>query len=184
MLVTVVKSRLGVVSLVPAGALAGHAAAYALAGSAHSHGSHGYLGVVLAVAVPVALAALVWHAWQGARSVSSPRLGMLFLAQPVVFLAQEGVEHVLAGHGLASVAHSPAVSVGLVAQLAVAALSVVLVRAARSTGQAIASAVRRRARRVPTAQAQPPPVDVPAAQPSRRGTPRSERGPPGLLAPA
>ncbi|MDQ3570530.1 MAG: hypothetical protein M3396_07900 [Actinomycetota bacterium] len=43
------------------------------------------------------LAALVWHARQWARGSSSPSLRALVLAQSAVFLAQEGMEHLLGG---------------------------------------------------------------------------------------
>ena len=177
------RDRLGVAFLIPAGALAGHALAYGLAG-AHSHGpaqvapGHGYLAAAAAVAIPLAVAALVWHACEGVTRRSRPSLGPLLVVQPLLFVGQEGLEHLLAGHGMASLAQSPAVRVGVVAQAVVAGMTLLLVRAARATGRVVAAALLR-----PCAyrRARPwmprPPAATPVVSRARR-TRVSERGPP------
>jgi hypothetical protein len=173
--------RLGVALLIPAGALAGHAAAYGLVGGhTHTHAGpgHGYLAAAAAVAVPLALAAFVWHACQGANRGRRPSLAPLLVAQPVLFLGQEGLEHLLSGHGMASLAQSPAVRVGLVAQAVVAAMTLLLVRAARATGRAVAASLLRPApRRRDRPWVPRPPASAPVVS-RARSTRVSERGPP------
>ena len=177
------RARLSVACLVPAGALAGHAASYGLAG-AHVQLAppHGHLPVVASVAVPVALAALAWHVWEGARSRRAPALRLLLVAQPALFLTQEALEHLLGGHGMASLAHSPAVRVGVLAQVVVAALTLLLVRAARTTGRVLVAALRRR--RPLALRRESPRRAAPAAVPRISSAARhvTERGPPHLLA--
>jgi hypothetical protein len=188
------RDRLGVAFLIPAGALAGHAVAYSLAGpDAHAHAvpAHGYLMSLAAIAIPLAFAALVWHACQGAtrpplRSGAAgrrrPSLGPLLVAQPLLFLGQEGLEHLLAGHGMASLAHSPAVRVGVVAQAVVAGITLLLVRAARVTGRVVAATLRRTSAHRRTRPSMPrPPGSTPVVSRVRRSR-VSERGPPPLLA--
>ena len=184
---TSLADRLAVAFLIPAGALAGHAAAYGLVGShahAHAHGEpgHAYLAAVAAVAVPLALAALVWHACQGASRGRGPTLGPLLVAQPLLFLGQEGLEHLLSGYGIASLARSPAVRVGLAAQIIVAAMTLLLVRAARATGRAVlATLLRTGAHWPPRPSVRRPPPATSAVSRARR-TRVSERGPPSLPA--
>lgn len=177
--------RLGVAFLIPAGALAGHAAAYGLAGPhahAHADSGHGYLAVVAALAVPLAVVALVWHACQGAARGRRLSLGPLLVAQPLLFLAQEGLEHLLAGHGVAALAQSPAVRLGLVAQVVVAAMTLLLVRAARATGRAFAAILVRTSSSRRTRPWMPrPPAATPVVLRARR-TRVNERGPPSRLA--
>jgi hypothetical protein len=176
-----VPDRLGVAFLIPAGALAGHAAAYAAAGShAHAEPGHGYLTAVAAMAVPLAVAALVWHACQGATRERRPSLGPLLVAQPLLFLGQEGLEHLLTGHGVAWLAQSPAVRVGVVAQVVVAAMTLLLVQAARAAGRAIAATLLRTWPGRHTRPSIPrPPASTSAVARARR-TRVSERGPPPL----
>jgi hypothetical protein len=135
------------------------------------------------VAVPLALVALAWHVRQGARGGRMPSLRLLLLVQPVSFVAQEAMEHVLAGHGVESLVHSSAVQFGIVAQVFVAVLAMLLVRIARVTGQAVVAALqRRRPARRPEGPLPRPAMPV-ALCLSRMGMPTSERGPPDLLAP-
>ena len=175
--------RLGLAFLIPAGALAGHAVAYGLGGT-HTHGhtqvvpGHDYLAAVAALAIPLAVATLVWHACQGATRGSRPSLGPLLVAQPLLFLGQEGLEHVLAGQGMASVVQSPAVRVGVAAQAVVAGMTLLLVRAARATGRAVAATLlRTRAYRCTRPWMPRPPASTPVVSRARR-TRASERGPP------
>jgi hypothetical protein len=180
-----VRDRLAVALLIPAGTLAGHAAAYALVGP-HAHGhadhGHGYLTGVAALAVPLAAAALLWHGCQGATRGRRPALGPLLVAQPLLFLVQELLEQLFAGHGMASVAQSPAVRVGVVAQVVAVGMTLLLVRAARATGRAVlATFLRLRPFRVQRPEMACPPFSAPFVSRSRR-TLVSERGPPPLPA--
>ena len=170
--------------LLPAGALLGHAAAYGIGGT---HGAaapaHGYLTGVVAVAAPLALAGLVWHAWQGGRGGKRPSMRLLVVGQPLAFVAQEGAEHVVGGHGLASVLQSPAVRVGIAAQVLVALTSALLVRAARATGRAVVAMLRRRRDWGGHESGPRPPTVTPAPLAPMVGS-SCERGPPHLLVPA
>jgi len=173
--------RLGAALLVPAGALAGHAAAYRISGGhAGVAIDHGYLAGAAVVAVPLALAGLVWHAAQGAQGARCSSLRLLVVTQSAVFVAQEALEHVLAGHGVASLVHSPALRLGITAQVVVALLVMLLVRGARATGRAVAAL--RIQPQTWSDQGSRPRFRAPSAP---RTTPRdnaiSERGPPPLL---
>jgi hypothetical protein len=115
---------------VPAAVLAGHWLGYLLAGNGH-HASHrvghGYLSAAVTVALPALGAALVSVALgsggRGRRCGEGrgglPAVASLVGAQWAVFVVQELIEHTLAGDALAAVA-SPALWVGLAAQVAVA----------------------------------------------------------------
>jgi hypothetical protein len=179
------RDRLGVAFLIPAGTLVGHAAAYGLAGPhahAHAEPGHGYLAAVAALAVPLAVVALVWHACQGATRGRRPSLRPLLVAQPMVFLGQESLEQLLSGHGMAALAQSPAVRVGVVAQAVVAGTTLLLVRAARATGRAVAATLLRPWRSGRTRPSMPrPPASTPLVSRTRR-TRVSQRGPPSLPA--
>ncbi len=174
--------HLGAAFLVPAGALVGHAAAYGLGGG---HGNvapdHGYLAGAATVAGPLALVGLVWQAWLGARGSSCPSLRLLVVTQSAVFVGQEALEHVLGGHGLASLVQSSAVRVGVAAQVVVAALAMVLVRAARATGRAVAAAMRRRPQTWKEHDSAPRLGATLTLPPSQTSPAVSERGPPSLL---
>ena len=177
-----VRARLGVAFLVPAGVVVGHVAAYGLGGMhAQAAPPHGYLAAVAAVAIPLALVALLWQGWDGARSTRGPSLRLLLVAQPALFVAQEGLEHLLGGHGMASLAHSGAVRVGVVAQVFFAALTVLLVRAARATGRVVVAALRRRRPLPRGAESTPPMEPSVGASPRALRSRVSERGPPSLL---
>ncbi|HEX2192345.1 MAG TPA: hypothetical protein VHH09_04060 [Acidimicrobiales bacterium] len=173
--------RVTVAFLVPAGALAGHAIGYAAAGGhAHSGVGHGYLAALTAVAVPLALATLGWQAYRGATRGRRPALGPLVVAQPLLFLLQESLEHLVAGHGIGSVAASPAVVAGVLAQAIVAGLVLLFVRAAWATGRAAAAALRRRRRRWGSRPPVLRPATATAAVVRFSHTPVSERGPPSF----
>ena len=175
--------HLATVLLIPASALVGHGIAYALSeGHAHTTPAHGHLPALASVAVPLALAGLAWHAGQGARGAQRPSLRLLLVVQPVVFVTQEGVEHVVSGHGVGSLVHSPVVRLGILAEFLVAVLAMLFVRAARATGQAIGAALRHRGQARGREDPHPRPAMAAVLCLSRMGMPTSERGPPDLLA--
>lgn len=133
----------------PVGVLGGHAIGYlaapgpAAAGALH----HGYLALVLAIAVPLAVLAVAWAATAGAASgggaaMAPPRplpVGPLLLAQWVLFTSQEVAEHTLAGHGPVAALQSRALWWGLAAQVVTALAVVVLLRASAATGARVAA---------------------------------------------
>ena len=175
----------GTALLLPGAVLVGHAVGYVLD---PSHGvadpAHGHLTAVAVMAAPLALAALVWHAWRGGRGDRSPALRLLLVGQPTLFLAQEGFEHALGGHGLASLAQSSAVRLGLAAQFVVAVLVMLLVRAARAAGRGVVTALGRRQWAAREVQPGSRPETTTNPWPTPVGTPTSQRGPPVLLFPA
>jgi hypothetical protein len=133
------RLRPALVLAAPAGVLGGHAIGYLLApgpaGTAAVH--HGYLALVLAVAVPLAAMAVGWSATVGSGrdgADSGVALGALLAAQWMLFAGQETVEHALAGHGAAAAFHSPALWCGLAAQVLTALVAVVVLRASAATG--------------------------------------------------
>jgi hypothetical protein len=133
----------------PVGVLGGHAIGYlaapgpAAAGALH----HGYLALVLAIAVPLGALAMAWAAMVGASAgvrspVTPPRplpIGALLLAQWVLFTGQEVAEHTLAGHGPVAALHSPALWWGLAAQVVTAFAVALLLRASAATGAWLAT---------------------------------------------
>ena len=128
----------------PAGVLVGHAGGYFLAGSGHTGAhpvDHGYLPTA-AVAIPPVVAALLWSAVGAGRHPGRSAAGragslrFLVAAQWVLFVGQELVEHAAAGHPAAVVA-SPALWLGLVSQVAVAAAAVLLLSAASWVGRRV-----------------------------------------------
>lgn len=174
--------RLSIAFLIPAGALVGHAAGYAMGGGhGHATPAHGDLTAAVGLAVPLGLAALAWHVWQGARGEAAPSLRLLLAAQPVVFLVQEVLEFTLGGHGMASLAQSPAVRAGVAAQVVVAVLIMLLVRVARAAGQAVVAALQRHRPVTGAAKSPPRPPTVMARRLRGVGTPIHPRGPPDLL---
>ncbi|MEA2974111.1 MAG: hypothetical protein QOG82_2569 [Actinomycetota bacterium] len=137
------RLRPALILAAPAGVLVGHAIGYLAApgpaGAAAVH--HGYLALVLAVAVPLGVMAVGWAATAGA--VSDPRrgpvhravpVGPLLLAQWLLFTAQEMVEHAVAGHGAGAALQSPALWCGLAAQIVTAVAVVAIIRASAATG--------------------------------------------------
>lgn len=175
------RARLGTGLLVPAGALCGHAAAYAVAGRGeHAALHHGYLATVAAFVVPLALAALACHAYEGTTPRRQPSLGLLLVLQSLLFLSQESVEHLLGGHGMAAVAASPAVRVGLLAQAVVAGMILVLVGAAGAAGRAVAAVILRLRPDVRVRQPLLRPLAVMPVVSRARRSRVSGRGPPSV----
>ncbi len=123
--------------LAPSGVLAGHAVGHLIAPADGGHAvDHGYLGVAVAMAAPLALLALAWVGARG-REVSRPvPLGALLAAQLLLFGGQEAIEHVAAGHGAGAFLGSPAVWVGLAAQVVTALVLVLLLRVTATAGPA------------------------------------------------
>jgi hypothetical protein len=147
--------------LVPGGFVAGHELGYQAAGALGSTtvaaGGHDYLSLVVLVGVPFAFAALARTFLAGLRDQLPPvRLRTLALAQVALFLTVELVEHAAAGVGPAQALVRPEVVLGLIAQLAVAAVLTLIVRTTRDVAAAVAGAIRR-------------PV-IPAARPTWRPT--------------
>lgn len=121
----------------PAGVVGGHAIGYLVAPGGSSGGAavhHGYLALVVAVAVPLAVAAAAWAATGARRAAADVSLGPLLLAQWVLFAGQEVAEHAAAGHGAAAVVDSPALWCGLAAQVLTAGAAVVILRASAAAG--------------------------------------------------
>jgi hypothetical protein len=136
--------------LVPGGFVAGHELGYQAAGAlgstAIAAGGHGYLSFVVLVGMPFAFAALARTFLAGFRDQLPPvRFRTLALAQAALFLTVELVEHAAAGVGPAEALVRPEVVLGLVAQLAVAAVLTLIVRTTHDVGAAVAGATRRRA---------------------------------------
>ncbi len=140
--------------LAPSGVLAGHAVGHLIAPGNGGHSvDHGYLGLAAAMAAPLALVALVCAGARGSQPGAGGRkvsrrpvpVGALLVAQSLLFAGQEAIEHVAAGHGVIAVLGSPAVWVGLAAQVVTAVLLVLLLRASATAGARLAAAVATRA---------------------------------------
>ncbi len=144
------RLRPALILAAPAGVLGGHAIGYLAApgpaGAAALH--HGYLALALAVAVPLGVLAVGWAATAGAAATpaSAPAaggrsvpVGPLLLAQWVLFVGQEAVEHAAAGHGAPAALQSPALWCGLAAQVITALAVVMLLRASAVTGARLVS---------------------------------------------
>jgi hypothetical protein len=171
--------------LVPGGFVAGHEVGYqgasALGTPPVAAGGHGYLSALLLVGAPFAFAAVARSLLAGFRDELPPvRWTTLAGAQTALFLAVELAEHMRAGLSTGQTLVQPAVVLGLVAQLAVAALLVRIVQSSHGAGAAVAAARRRhqaplRPTRTiwrPTAAAAPVAI-VPFSSLSRRGPPLS-----------
>ena len=161
------------------GVVVAHAAAYGLVSShGAAHGDrevHGYLQMLAPVVVVATVAGMAWLV--ASRSGGSRRLPStvaLASAQMLVFLAQELVEHALAGPGAHSALASPAVWLGLALQAVVAGVLVWLTRAGRRALGRLRSSWRR-----PLEPALRPSVAGPMGWPARwQRAPRRRRGPP------
>jgi hypothetical protein len=134
--------------LVPGGFVAGHELGYqgatALGSAPTASGGHGYLGLVVLVGVPFAVAALARSFLAGLRDQLPPvRYRTLALAQVALFLAVELAEHAAGGLGPGPTLVQPAVLLGLAAQFVVAAVVTLIVRTTRDAGAAVASTTRR-----------------------------------------
>lgn len=168
--------------LVPGGFVAGHELGYAAAASlgvpAMPGGGHGYLTAVVLVGVPFAFAAAIRAFLAGLRE-QLPPVGWrtLALAQVSLFVAVELTEHLAAGVGPAETLAQPALLLGLVAQVGVAALLYLLVRSSHEAGAALATTRRRPVAPVASPGWRPGrtasvAVIVPVSSLSRRGPPR------------
>ena len=136
--------------LVPGGFVAGHELGYqgasALGAAPIAAGGHSYLSALLLIAAPFACAAMARSLVAGLRAELPPvRWSTLAAAQTGLFLAVELVEHARAGLSPAATLAEPAVLLGLVAQLVVAAMLVRIVRTSHVAGAAVAAPPRRRA---------------------------------------
>ena len=130
--------------LVPGGLIAGHAISSS-ALQAPGHGgvwSAGSMEALACVSIPLALAALVRAALAGLRDEPSPiRFATLAAVQATVFLAVELTEH--AGSSL-RLSVLLAVALGIVAQVAAAALFCLLASGAATLGRRVRTRTVRR----------------------------------------
>lgn len=121
--------------LVPGGLIAGHAISSS-ALQAPGHGgvwSAGSMEALVCVSIPLALAALVRAALAGLRDEPSPiRFATLAAVQATVFLAVEITEHAGSSFRLSVLL---AVALGVVAQVAAAALLCLLASGAATLGR-------------------------------------------------
>jgi hypothetical protein len=129
--------------LLPGGLALGHAFGYVVAGDGHHRAEavgHGWLGVLVRLAVPLALGALAWSFLGGARELSRRdlRWQRLALQQMALFLAVEVLEHGLAGYGPAHVLHAPTTLWGVVGQVLAAYFVTQAVGAAYAAGRRVA----------------------------------------------
>lgn len=168
--------------LVPGGFVAGHELGYtgaaALGSPSVAGAGHGYLLTLLLVGAPFAFAAAARQLLAALRDEFPPvRFRTLAAGQVALFALVEILEHAHAGLSLAETAVQPAVLLGLVAQLAVAAVVTAILH--RSGRAAVVLAARRR-RRVPFPAALPvwhprpllaEPALVPVSSLSSRGPP-------------
>ncbi len=163
-----------------AGCLAGHAAAYALAGSSRQDALvHGYLAYApLALAVCVVVLGLALALRLTGRLEGRPAAWPFALLPPVAFVAQELLERIGAGVPAHTALEAP-VYVGLAAQLPVAMLAYLAARALVRIADDAARAL------VPSKPLVPRPATMPALVPAPKllGTPlaldRLGRAPPG-----
>lgn len=135
--------------LVPVGFVAGHELGYsgaaALGSPAVASAGHGYLLTLLLVGAPFAFAALARNLLAGFREeLPAVRWRTLAAGQVVTFAAVELVEHLHAGLSPIEAAMQPAVVLGLIAQLVVAALVVAILRTSHQAAAAVAASRRRR----------------------------------------
>ncbi len=178
--------RWPLVLLAALGVVAAHGAAYGVApghGSVTAHGAadlHGYLPLVVPVVVVAAMVGLGWLiASRSGGSRHLPTTAALASTQAVVFLAQELIEHAVAGPGMHSALGSPAVWLGLVLQAVIACALLWVTRA----GRRVVDRLRSHPGRVwENASGRSP--SVPAGWPARwELAPRRPRGPPRVQVP-
>ena len=113
-----------VLLLVPLGLVTGHQAVYAAfpthtSGGAAAH-SHGHIGVLASLALPLALAGAGWLGRRAQRDLILPALALLVSTQVVAFAAMETIERVAVGGDVASLVRSPVLWAGVAFQGAVA----------------------------------------------------------------
>jgi hypothetical protein len=165
--------------LAAVGSLAGHAAGYALAGTSPQDARvHGYLAFApqfLTVCLAFVAVALVLRV--SGRLQGRPAAWPFALVPPLVFLAQELLERVLAGLPAHAV-FEPAVYAGLAAQIPIAALAYLAARALLRVADAAARSLVHR----PAFSLRPAPQPFPAAATCLARTPlafdRLGRAPP------
>lgn len=137
--------RVSVALLLPAAVLAGHAVGY---GAGHHHGAgaaaHGYLPAAGELAALLAAAGILVAAISGPSWRPTPR-GVMRLAgtQSALFLMLELGEHAVSGVGAAAALASQPVWIGLGAQLALAAVTVLLLSSVAATGLRLQLLLRR-----------------------------------------
>lgn len=175
-----------VLLLVPLGVLVGHQLAYALphaepaAGAVASH-SHGHLGLLGALALPLAaLAATAWLRGRGNRPTGAWAAGLAG-GQVAAFATMELIERVVSGGGVADLARSPVLWVGVGTQVAVALAAVA---ALRTTRQVVGALLLRMPPRTPVVLAPaavPFPGPAPTPPPPERSHCMFGRGPPALF---
>ncbi len=176
-----------VLLLVPLGVVAGHQAVYAVvhthtAGGAPEH-PHGHLGLLTALALPLAVAGARWLALRTNRDLILPALATLAGAQVLAFVGMETIERLTVGGDVAALTRSPLLWVGVTVQIGTA---LVVGLTLRGAGRAATVLLRR----ATTVMASIPPA-VPAPPPPGQHPPRPlavtswllQRGPPRLLGP-
>ncbi|MEY2434336.1 MAG: hypothetical protein QOC92_4061, partial [Acidimicrobiaceae bacterium] len=122
--------------LAPAGTLAAHGLAYGPFAGEHGDGGglHAYLPFVAAVAVPGAIAALLWVATcRRGRAVRLPSVRALVVTQLGLFGVQEVVERLASRVSLSDLAGQPAIRWGLALQVLTAATFLLAARLLRRT---------------------------------------------------
>jgi hypothetical protein len=179
----VLRSRLAAVALLPLGVLLGHSAGYGLAGE-HTHGylAGGRLWWAAWLAGAGSVGAFAWFGLRGGGQPRRPRVFGVACAQAVVFVVQEGLEHVLHGEGLADVVASPSFRWGIAAQVVTATILVVTASLARYTAQRLRALVGHSPGRVVARCSTPRPQTAADVQGTVLASPASERGPPSFLA--
>ena len=123
---------------------------------------HGDWSLLVGLALGLLVAALAAHAWRGAAAGARPRTPptalRLAALQVPAFDALEAAERLLTGADPAVLLDDPAVALGVLAQVLVAAAGARLVRAAGRVGAAWARRARPRPRR--TIDTRPRPAEA------------------------
>lgn len=178
-------TRLALLMVVAAGALVAHTLAYLVAHPDPAFrsavgGGHGYLDVAAALLAPAATVAVSWLVMRAVRHRITSGLSVWRLAawQSVAFLIVEVVERI-PSREVATVLTEPAVVLGLLLQLPVAALFVSMVGVAGHVVSRFTGRRQRRARRAPAGSW--PTAAVASFVPPCCLTPVSRRGPPILV---
>lgn len=162
------------------GRLLGYWASEVVGSTPSINGEHGYLGVLLCIGLPFALAVLLRSVLAGTRAERPPiRPSTLVLAQVVAYAAIEITEHAWAGIEPASSVREASFVLGVLAQLTVAWIACALIRLANRVG-ATAGRRRRTSVEVPAPCAslpvgtRIPRFAVAVSSLSRRGPPRAQ----------
>jgi len=163
--------------------VAGHVVGFALGHrfqgeTAADEAGHGYLASLGKVAIPLLLVTLMIALWAGARHRAfRPRFGSTAGQFAAVFVGIELIEHVNAGWSFWHIVSDPALWVGILTQLLVAALVVGLLRVLVRVGERLSLAAPLLAS--PRIMAVPAPALVLVSGVAL--TPIRRRGPPGSL---